>query len=128
VGLTAVAYALFLILTIALAAAQTRLYILLPALAGAIFLVTLRNLYLRLGGSWCFGWSAGITLVIGQVATALHYWQISPLRFGLIILGLAYALASLAGSIEEGRPVRSLLAEPVIMLIVLWGLAIVLRG
>jgi hypothetical protein len=128
VGLTAVAYALFLILTIALAAAQTRLYILLPALGGAIFLVTLRNLFLRLSGSWCFGWSAGITLVIAQVATALHYWPISPLRFGLIILGLAYALASLAGSIEEGRPGRSLWAEPLIMLAVLWGLAIALRG
>jgi len=128
VGLTAVAYALFLILTIALAAAQTRLYILLPALGSAIFLVTLRNLYLRLGGCWCFSWSAAITLVVGQAATALHYWPVSPLRYGLIILGLAYALASLAGSIEEGRSGRSQWVEPAIMLAVIWGLAVILRG
>jgi hypothetical protein len=128
VGLTAVAYSMFLILTISLVAAKARLYILLPALGGAIFLVTLRNIYLRLGGSWCYGWAGGITLIIGQVATALHYWNITPLQFGLIILGLAYALASLAGSIEEGRPGRAFWAEPVIMLAILWGLAIVLRG
>jgi hypothetical protein len=128
VGLTAVAYALFLILTIALVAAGTRLYILLPALTGAIFLVTLRNLYLRLGGRWCVSWAAGIAIVIGQVATALHYWPLSPLSFGLVILGLAYALASMAGSIEEGRPGRAVWVEPVIMLVVLWGLAALLRG
>jgi hypothetical protein len=128
VGLTAVSYALFLILAIALAAARTRLYILVPALTGAIFLVTVRNLYLRLSGRWCISWSIGIALMIGQVTAALHYWTLTPLRFGLIILGLAYALASLVGSFEEGRPWRSSWFEPAIMLAVLWGLAIMLRG
>jgi hypothetical protein len=82
---------------------------------------------LRLG-RWRYGWAIGITLVVGQVAAALHYLPLSPLRFGLFILGLAYALASLAGSIEENRPARSLWVEPAIMLAVLWGLAIFLRG
>jgi hypothetical protein len=127
VALTAVSYALTLVLTIAMVAAGSRLYILLPALGTAIFLVTLRSLYLRLG-RWRYGWAIGITLVVGQVAAALHYLPLSPLRFGLFILGLAYALASLAGSIEENRPARSLWVEPAIMLAVLWGLAIFLRG
>ncbi len=126
-ALTAVSYALTLVLTIAMVAAGSRLYILLPALGTAIFLVTLRSLYLRLG-RWRYGWAIGITLVVGQVAAALHYLPLSPLRFGLFILGLAYALASLAGSIEENRPARSLWVEPAIMLAVLWGLAIFLRG
>jgi hypothetical protein len=47
IGLTAVSYALFLILTITLVAAESRLYILVPALTGAIFLTTLRSLNLR---------------------------------------------------------------------------------
>lgn len=128
VALTAVSYALFLILTIALVAAGTRLYIFLPALIVAIFLVTIRSLYLRLAGRWYFGWAVGISLVTAQVAMALHYWPLSPLRFGLVILGLAYALASVAGSVEEGRPGRSLWVEPAIMLAVLWGIAIALRG
>ena len=107
VGLTAVSYALFLILSITLVASGTRLYVLLPALGFSVFLVTLRNLNLRLGGRWCVVWSAAIALVIGQVAAALHYWPLSPLRIGLVILGLAYALASLAGSMEEGRSLKN---------------------
>lgn len=128
VGLTAISYALLLMLTISLAAAGSRLYVLLPALGLAIFLVALRTLYLRLTGRWYFGWAAAIALIAVQSATALHYWPVSPLRYGLMILGLAYSLTSLAGAVEEGRPWRSLWVELAIMLAVLWGLAVVLRG
>lgn len=127
IGLTAVSYALLLILIITLSAAQERLYVLIPAIMLAVFLVTIRSLYLRLGGRWYVIWSVGITLVVGQVAAAAHYLPLSPLRFGLLLLGLAYALASAAGSLEEGRPWRSVLVEPVVMLIILWGLALGLR-
>lgn len=128
VGLTAVSYALFLILVIALAGADMRLYLLLPGLFIAIFLVTLRSLYLRLGGRWCIAWSLAIAMTVAQAAAALHYWPLSPLRYGLVLLGLAYALASIAGSVEEGRPWQTLWIEPVLMLAALWGLAIGLRG
>ena len=128
VGLTAVSYALFLILVIALAGADMRLYLLLPGLFVAIFLVTLRSLYLRLGGRWCIAWSLAIAMTVAQAAAALHYWPLSPLRYGLVLLGLAYALASVAGSVEEGRPWQTLWIEPVLMLAALWGLAIGLRG
>ncbi len=128
VGLTAVSYALFMILTVTLVSAGSRLYILLPAVGLAIFLVTLRNLYLRLAGRWCIRWSVMIALAVGQVSAALHYLPLSPLRFGLVILGLAYALASVAGSLEEGRSWRVLWVEPAIMLAILWGLAVGLRG
>lgn len=128
IGLTAVSYALFLILTIALAAAGSRLYVLLPGLGISLFMLTMRNLYLRLSGRWCWGWAAGITLAVVQVSAALHYWPLSPLTFGLLILGLVYALVSVAGSAEEGRPMRSSWLEPAIMLIVLWGLAFALNG
>jgi hypothetical protein len=127
VGLTAVSYALFLILTITLVAAGTRLYVLLPAISIAVFLVSLRNLNLRLGSRWCVTWSAVIALIIGQVAAAMHYWPLSPLRFGLFILGLAYSLASVAGSVEEGRSLRELWIEPVAMLVILWGMGILLH-
>lgn len=128
VGLTAMSYALFLILVITLVGVGVRLYLLLPALGLAILLVTLRNLYLRLGERWCFRWSVAISLVVVQIAAALHYLPLSPLRFGLLILGLAYALASIAGSIEEGRAWRTLWVEPVIMLAILWGLAMFVQG
>ena len=124
VGLTAVSFALFLILTITLAAAGSRLYVLLPALMVALFLVVLRTLYLRLSGRWCVLWAGGIALMVGQMAAGLHYWPISPLRFGLLVLGLAYALTSVAVGLEEKRSWRAMWVEPVVMLIVLWGLAL----
>ena len=124
IGLTAVSFALFLILTITLAAAASRLYVILPWVSMAVFLVALRTLYLRLGGRWRFAWAIGIALVVGQVTAALHYWPLTPLRFGLLVLGLAYGLTSVAGSIEEGRSWRTLWIEPAIMLLVCWGLAL----
>ena len=128
VALTAVSYALFLVLTISLAAAGTRLYLLLPGLGIVLLLMVLRTLYLRLGGRWCYAWSLAITLAVVQAVAALHYWPLSPLRFGLVVLGLAYALTSLAGGIEEARPWRALWVEPVSMLVLLWGLAAGVRG
>ena len=128
IGLTAVSFALFLILSIALAAAGSRLYVILPAIMLAIFLVILRTLYLRSGGRWCIAWAAGISLVIGQVTAGLHYLPLTPLQFGLLVLGLAYALTSVAGSIEEGKSWHTLWIEPVIMLVLLWSLAAGVKG
>jgi hypothetical protein len=127
IALIAVSYALFLILIITLVGAGLRLYLLLPAVVGAAFLITLRSMFLRLNGRWGVGWSAAIALVTGQVVTALHYWPLPPLRFGLMVVGLAYALASLAGAYEERRAGRSLWLEPALMLAVLLGLAVFLR-
>jgi hypothetical protein len=128
IGLTAVSFALFLIMAITLSASGSRLYVLLPGLVVAIFLVTLRTLHLRLGGEWRWAWAGGIALVVGQVAAGLHYWPLSPLRFGLVVLGLAYALTSVAGALEEGRSWRTLWVEPAVMLVILFGLAISLPG
>jgi hypothetical protein len=126
IGLTSVSYALFLILVIALVGQNTRLYVLVPALFAALFLLTLRNLHLRLGGRWCPGWSFATALIVSEAAAALHYLPLTPLRSGLVVLGLAYGLSSFAGSVEEGRPWQVWWVEPAVMLTILWGLAIVL--
>ncbi len=126
-GLTALSFALYLILAITLRSAGVRLYLLLPVLVGAIGFISLRTLYLRLGGRWSFAWAAGIALLIGQLAAGLHYWPLSPIRFGLVLVGPAYALTSLAGSLAEGKRMSGLWAEPLIMLGVLWGLAVWLK-
>lgn len=122
IGLTAVSFALYLVLAIAVRAAGFRLYTLLAALVPAMFLVSLRSLYLRLGGQWKYAWALGISLVIGQFAVGLHYLPISPIQFSLMLLGLSYALTSLAGSIEEGRAWQTLWIEPAVMLAVIWTL------
>jgi len=127
VVLTALSFSLFLILAIAIRSANFRLYLMLPTLALAAWLVSLRTLYLRLGGKWFFAWAFVMAVVAGQIAMALHYWPVSPIRFGLILLGPSYALTSLVGGYEEGGPARSWLVEPAVMLALLWGLAIWLK-
>jgi hypothetical protein len=126
IGLTAVGFALFLVLAIALRASGQRLFLELPALMVAVFLVVLRSLYLRLGGRLVLAWPVVIAVFIGQMAAGLHYWPLSPLQHGMILLATAYALTSLAGAVEEGRTLRASWVEPVVMLVVLWGLAALL--
>jgi hypothetical protein len=128
VGLTSVAFALFLILAIAMRAAGPRLYIIIPTLVVASFLVTLRTLYLRLGGRWAWKWPFAISLVIGQIGVGLHYLPFSPMQYGLVLLGAAYALTSMAGGLEEGRGGRALWLEPAVMLAVALLLVFVIRG
>jgi len=115
-GLTAVSFALLLTMAIALRGAGMRLFLMLPTLVIGVGLVTLRTLYLRLGGRWTWAWPLGIALVIGQLALGLHYLPLSPLRFGLLLIGPAYALTSLSGAVEEGRTWRTAWIEPGIML------------
>jgi hypothetical protein len=125
IGLTAVSYALFLILAIAIRQPDFRLYLLLPALFFPMVLVAYRSLFLRLNGRRCLTWSLGIALVVSQIGMGLHYLPVSPLTYGLVLLGSAYALISLAGSVEENRSWRTLWIEPAVMLSVLWGLALI---
>lgn len=127
-GLTTVSFALYLVISIAVRAADWRVYLLAPALAIPMFLVSMRALYLRLDGRWCVAWAVGISLFVGQLAVALHYWPITPLTFGLVILGPAYALTNLAIAVEEERSWRTMWIEPVVMLFLIWGLALLSGG
>lgn len=123
-GLTAVSYALFLILVIVLRSAELRLYVILPALALASGLVSLRTLHLRMKGWWMIMPTVAITLIVAGIIAALHYWPLSPVVYGLAILGPAYSLTSLVGALAEGQTLRHAILEPVVVLIAVWGTAI----
>ena len=125
--LTAVSFALVLVLAVALRGAAVRLFLIIPALTGAVFLTALRTLYLRLNERWVWSWSLGIALVVGEMAAGLYYWPISPLQYGLILLGTAYDATSLSAAMEEGRVQMALWLEPALMLSVVWGLAAVIH-
>lgn len=126
VGLTGVAFALYLVLTISLRAAGVRLYLLLLALIPTVFLLSTRALFLRCGGRWNAPWAFGIALVVGQAAIGLHYWPLTPLPFGLFLVGLAIGLNSLAANIEEGKVFRKVWQEPVVLTGLIWSLALLL--
>ncbi len=123
VGLTAISFALYLILTVAGKASSLRLYLLLPALVIALGLLTWRTLYLRLGGKPSLHWAVAISFMVGQLAIGIHYWPLSPLRFGLALLAASAALTSLAGSFEEKHPFRTIWIEPAVLLVLFLGFA-----
>ena len=114
IGLTALSFALYLVLSVAIRGAGVRLYLVLAGITPTMFLVALRTLYLRLNGKWCWSWAIGLSLVVAQLGLGLHYLPLSPLRYGLILTGAAYSLTSLAGSFVEERSGRGLWLDPVV--------------
>jgi hypothetical protein len=126
-GLTAISYTLFFLLAVALRYNTARLFILAPALFLAAFLASLRILHLRLSGRWEYAWSAGIAFACVQIASGLHYWPLSPIQFGLLLIGSLYGLTNLAINLGEDQPTRRAVLEPAIILGLCWGLAIFIQ-
>ena len=122
-GLTAVSFALYLMLTIALRSAGLRLFLALPILTAAGGLVFLRTLHLRIHTQWSFLQTGALVLIIAQTTTALHYLPLSPITYGLALIGPAYALTNLVGSLMEGASFRQSITEPVLVLLIVWGTA-----
>jgi hypothetical protein len=124
--LSAVSFSLFLIITIAVRAANLRLYLTAAILPIVYAFFGLRVLQLRFGGSWPVKWTAVIALAIAQFTIGMYYWPLSPVRFGLLLLGPAYALIGIASSLEESPALSDIYLEPLIMLGIIWLLAIFL--
>jgi hypothetical protein len=117
-GLTAVSFALFLTLTIILHSAGTRLFFILPALILAGGLVSLRTLRLRSQSGWKILEAFVTVLVMAQFAAALHYWPLTSITYGLVVLGPTYAMTALLSGLDEGKPLRQALLEPGLVLLV----------
>lgn len=126
-GLTALAYALFLLFVIALRLGGARLFVILPSIFLAAALVALRTLHLRQSGRWEFPWAVGIGLISVELAAGLHYWPLSSLQFGLILLSPLYALTAFAVSLGEDIPLRDAFREPALIVAGLWAGAVLLR-
>jgi hypothetical protein len=125
-GLTAISYTLFFILSVALRYGTVRFYILAPALFLAAALASLRILHLR-SSRWEYAWSLGIAFVCVQIASGLHYWPLSPIQFGLILIGSLYALTSLAVNLSEDQPARRAILEPAVIVGLCLGLAVFIQ-
>jgi hypothetical protein len=125
--LTVLAFIIFLILTVALKASNARLFLITPALFLGAGLVALRTLHLRLNERWEGTWAFGIAFVSVQLGAALYYMPLTPVRFGLALLGPIYALTALTVRLAEGSSLRQAIIEPVVMLILLCSLMIWFR-
>ena len=124
--LSAVSFGLFLIISIAVRAANLRLFITASILPAAYGIFSIRILQLRFGGTWPLKWTLVIALVIMQTTIALYYWPLTAVRFGLLLLGPAYALIGIAAGIEEHQSFREIPLEPYLMLGMIWLLALFL--
>ncbi len=123
-GLTVLSFVLFLILAAALRYSELRLYLLVPAVGLAGGLVSLRALRLRRPNRWSFLEAGLAAFSAVQLAAALHYWPLTPVSFGLALLGPAYALTSLFGNLAEDETLRQAAVEPAVILVIIWGAAI----
>lgn len=126
-ALSAVSFALFLLFAGALKAGGVRLLYNVPALVFAAWLVSLRVTNLRLQGEWTIYESAIIAFVIGQLTAAFNYWPLTPVAFGLVLLGPSYALISLFCSLIEQKANRTAIIEPLVSIIIAWGAALIIR-
>ncbi len=126
-ALSAASFALFLLFCGALRGYEIRLLFTVPALVFAAWLVSLRVTNLRLHGIWTIYESAIIAFLIGQVAAAFNYWPLSPVAFGLLLLGPSNALISLFCNLIEEKPFRNVIVEPILSLVVAWSAALVIR-
>lgn len=123
-GLTALAYALFLILASSLRYSGARMFLLVPAIFIVAALISLRILHLDGTDRWDFPWAIGIGLVCAQVGAGLHYWPLTPIQFGLALTGPLYALTMLSTSIAEEIPLRRAAVGPAVIIGLAWTSAL----
>ena len=126
-GLTALAYALFLITATALRFSSMRMFLLVPIIFLMAGLISLRILHLDSTDSWDFSWAAGIGIVCMQVGAGLHYWPLTPLQFGIALTGPFYALAMFSTNLTENIPVRRAVVTPALVICLAWVSAVFLR-
>ena len=125
-GLTALSYALFLILATAMQLGGVRLFLLIPALFVSAALIALRILHLDGADRWDFPWAAGIGLICAQLGAGLHYWPITALQWGLAVTGPLYALTLLCSGLTEGNPIRQARLGPILVVVASWAAAALL--
>jgi len=126
-GLTALAFALYLTLAISLRFGGIRLFLLLPSLTLAGWLVSLRALHLRLHGQWAIIQATVIAVISMQFIAAFHYLPLTPVSFGLMVLAPAYTLTSLFANLASGESLRRAVVEPAVVLAVIIMTALWIR-
>lgn len=127
-GLIAVSFSIFLFLAASLEYAGARLLLIILVIFPASGLVGLRAMSLRLNGRWEWQWAMGIALITSQIAAATHYWPVSPVQYGLIVLSPVYVISGIAISLGEGASMKRALIEAAIFFSVFWLAAIALQS
>ncbi|MBW8011055.1 MAG: hypothetical protein FVQ83_07425 [Chloroflexi bacterium] len=126
-GLTALSFMLFLVLSVSLRSLGVRLLIVLPATGLTVGLVSLRSIHLQLHGSWEISKAIAIILIVVQFAAAFHYLPITPISYGVLLLGLVYALINFLVNLHRDQTWRLAIIDPLFILGIMWTIAIIFR-
>jgi hypothetical protein len=122
--LGALSFAMFLALIVSLRASNLRLVMILPAVALSSGALSVRVILLQNPDRLRVPEAVASLLIVTQLTAPLHYLPISPLSFGLILLGALYAMINFIVNTSQNESSRTLIIEPIFVLIILWGLAI----
>ncbi len=128
IGLSAVAYVVYLILCVALRAAAIRLYLTLPVYFITAGVISWRVLKLRQQGNNKMHWSIVTAVVTSQVAIGLHYLPVQPIQFGLILTGLCYSIIVFAIAYDKETNLKKSWMEASLLLTLFLGVALILHS
>lgn len=126
-ALGALAYVLFLVLAISVRGLGLRLFLALPAIGLGAFLAGTRLNLLRSVENWHALQLVGATFLTVQIAAALHYLPVSALGYGLVLLGVVFALNNYLAALNAGQPPRAAAREPAVALAVFVLFALLIR-
>jgi hypothetical protein len=118
-ALVALAFALFLILSIATRSLGIRLYLEVIICLISSAMVSTRTFFIRLKGQFPAIWILIISLIMAQISAGLHYLGLEPIQYGLLLTGILYAMVSLVCGIVAKKERFALLLEPVAMITIL---------
>lgn len=114
----AIAFALYFLLVSSLRSGDTRLYLFLPSFSVATFLLIARVIHIQTRGQWMWLETIFATLILGELAAALHYLPISPRKFGFITAGFTYLLSNFIAGFHPKKENRQTLIETTLLTII----------
>lgn len=126
-ALNALTYGLFLVLAITVRGLALRLYLAFPAIMVGSFLAATRLQLLQESSEWRPLQMMAISFIVAQIGATLHYLPISALSYGLLLLGLLFALSTYIGFLNLGLQPRQAAREPIVVLAIFWLLGALIR-
>jgi hypothetical protein len=128
ISLTLAAYAIFFLLTVMLKSSELRLYLLVPGISLAAFLISLRTFKLNISSSKPIFQAAICTLIISQITIAAFYLPLRPISFGLFLLGPVYGLKVFFTQTGNESQWKKIVIEAVIVIVIFWTLSLLFYG
>ncbi len=124
VTIQAVSNGAFVMVTAALQNAETRLFYILPVIILSHLAFSYRILTLRISPQKALFPAILFSVIIGEVAAAIHYFAIRPIQYGLMLVGVSYCLLLFINPLLSKEKSIFRYLEGLVFLVIIWGIAI----